>query len=61
MAKASGTDRERGLIHALQLRYKDGGGGKNGDLNFARAMAALASQYPADDEIAVIAADAWLM
>lgn len=61
LVKANGTDRERGLIHALQLRYKDGGGGKNGDLNFARAMAALASQYPADDEIAVIAADAWLM
>ena len=61
LAKANGTDRERALIHALQLRYKDGGGGKNGDLNFARAMARLASQYPADDEIAVLAADAWLM
>lgn len=61
LAKTNGTERERALIHALQLRYKDGGGGKNGDLNFARAMAALASQYPTDDEIAVIAADAWLM
>jgi tetratricopeptide (TPR) repeat protein len=61
LAKASGTERERALVHALQLRYKDGGGGKNGDLNFARAMAALASQYPTDDEIAVLAADAWLM
>ncbi|WP_308516829.1 hypothetical protein [Sphingomonas flavescens] len=61
LAKTNGTERERALIHALQLRYKDGSGGKNGDLNFARAMAALASQYPTDDEIAVIAADAWLM
>ena len=61
LAKDHGTDRERAMIHALQLRYKDGGGGKNGDLNFARAMAGLASQYPEDKEIAVIAADAWLM
>jgi tetratricopeptide (TPR) repeat protein len=61
LAKEHGTDRERALIHALQLRYKNGGGGKAGDLNFARAMAALASQYPDDKEIAVIAADAWLM
>jgi tetratricopeptide (TPR) repeat protein len=61
LAKDHGTDRERALIHALQLRYHDGGGGKPGDLNFAKAMAALASQYPDDKEIAVIAADAWLM
>ena len=39
LAKANGTDRERALIHALQLRYKNGGGGKPGDLNFAKAMA----------------------
>jgi len=61
LAKAHGTDRERALIHALQLRYKDGGGGKDGDLKFAKAMAALAAKYPDDNEIAVIAADAWLM
>lgn len=61
LAKAHGTDHERALIHALQLRYKEGGGGKTGDLNFARAMAGLASHYPDDKEIAVIAADAWLM
>jgi tetratricopeptide (TPR) repeat protein len=61
LAKANGTDRERALIHALQFRYKNGGGGKPGDLNFARAMAGLASRYPDDKEIAVIAADAWLM
>ena len=61
LAKQHGTDRERELIHALQLRYKNGGGGKDGDLHFAKAMAGLASRYPDDKEIAVIAADAWLM
>jgi len=61
LAKVRGTDRERTMIHALQLRYKDGGGGKAGDLKFAKAMAALAAEYPDDNEIAVIAADAWLM
>jgi tetratricopeptide (TPR) repeat protein len=61
LAKTRGTDRERELIHALQLRYKDGGGGKDGDLRFAKAMTAVASRYPDDEEIAVIAADAWLI
>jgi tetratricopeptide (TPR) repeat protein len=61
LAKVTGTERERALIHALQLRYKNGGGGKDGDLHFAKAMAALASRYPDDNEIAVMAADAWLM
>ena len=61
LAKTRATDRERELIHALQLRYKDGGGGKNGDLRFAKAMTALAGHYPDDKEIAVIAADAWLI
>jgi len=61
LAKSNGTDRERALIHALQLRYKNGGGGKPGDLNFAKAMAGLASQYPDDKEIAVIGADSWLI
>jgi hypothetical protein len=61
LAKINGTDRERALIHALQLRYTDGGGGKPGDLAFAKAMMTLAQRYPKDNEIAVIAADAWLM
>ncbi|WP_445191859.1 hypothetical protein ACT009_14980 [Sphingomonas sp. Tas61C01] len=61
LAKVTGTDRERALIHALQARYRDGGGGKPGDLAFAKMMATLAARYPADNEIAVIAADAWLM
>lgn len=61
LAKERGTERERAMIHALQLRYKDGGGGKDGDMRFAKAMDDLASHYPDDNEIAVIAADAWLM
>lgn len=61
LAKTAGTDREREMIHALQLRYEGGGGGKNGDLNFARAMSGMASRYPDDNEITVLAADAWLM
>ncbi|MEO5611289.1 MAG: hypothetical protein ABIT68_00770 [Sphingomicrobium sp.] len=61
LAKVNGTDRERAMIHALQLRYEAGGRGKNGDLNFAKAMAGLASRYPDDNELGVLAADAWLM
>lgn len=61
LAKIVGTDRERGLIHALQLRYTDGGGSKPGDLAFAKSMTTLAYHFPADNEIAVMAADAWLM
>ena len=61
LAKTNGTDRERALIRALQLRYVDGGGGKPGDLAFAKAMTALAGRYPKDDEIAIMTADAWLM
>ena len=61
LAKEAGTDRERALIRALELRYNDGGGGKPGDLAFAKAMNTLAARYPTDDEIAVMAADAWLV
>lgn len=61
LAETHGTERERKLIHALQLRYKDGGGGKAGDLDFAKAMTVLASSFPMDNEIAVMAADGWLM
>lgn len=60
LALTAGTDRERAMTHALQLRYHDGGGGKPGDLAFAKAMTVLAGRYPGDKEIAVIAADAWL-
>ena len=53
--------RERDLIAALKLRYVDGGGKGTGDLAFAKAMDALAARYPQDDEIATIAADAWMI
>jgi len=53
--------RERDLIAALKLRYVNGGGKGAGDLAFARAMDALAVRYPQDDEIATIAADAWMI
>lgn len=58
---AGGPPRERALIAALQKRYHDGGGGGPGDSAFARAMDDLVRAYPADNEIAVIAADAWMI
>ena len=61
LAAARGTARERDLIKALQLRYRDGGGERPGDLAFAQAMQRLVAVYPADKEIATIAADAWLI
>lgn len=61
LAKTAGAERERALIRALQLRYRKGGGGEPGDLAFAKAMSTLAMEYPADNEIAVMTADAWLM
>ena len=53
--------KERELIAALALRYQNGGGHGAGDRAFAEAMAALAAKYPIDDEIAVMAADAWMI
>jgi hypothetical protein len=61
LAAVSGTAKERDLIAALQTRYRDGGGGKPGDLAYARAMDRLVSVYPLDDEIVTMAADAWLI
>ncbi len=61
LAAGKGTERERALIEALQLRYRNGGGEKPGDLAFAKAMAALADRYPHDNEIAVLAAHAWMI
>lgn len=61
LAATNGTPLERELIAALQMRYDQGGGGKPGDLAFAKAMAALAERTPQDNEIAILAADAWLM
>jgi tetratricopeptide (TPR) repeat protein len=53
--------KERDLIAALKLRYQNGGGAGEGDRAFAQAMDKLAIKYPIDDEIAVIAADAWMI
>ena len=53
--------KERELIAALASRYRNGGGRGPGDRAFAAAMAKLAAKYPIDDEIAVIAADAWMI
>jgi tetratricopeptide (TPR) repeat protein len=58
---AGGPSRERALIAALQKRYRNGGGGGAGDYAFARAMDDLARAWPDDNEIAVIAADAWMI
>ncbi|QEE26552.1 hypothetical protein FTW19_00125 [Terriglobus albidus] len=60
LAKDS-PERERALIAALQERYKDGGGKGEGDQRYARAMDALAQAYPTDNEIAIMAADAWMI
>ena len=61
LAALNATARERDLIAVLQTRYRDGGGGRPGDLAFARAMDRLVSVYPLDDEIVTMAADAWLI
>jgi len=53
--------KERELIAALALRYQNGGGRGAGDRAFAEAMATLAAKYPIDAEIAVMAADAWMI
>ena len=58
---ATGPDKERQMIAALALRYRNGGGKGAGDLAFAKAMDDLARTYPTDNEIAVIAADAWMI
>jgi len=50
------TPKERGLIAALQLRYKRGG-----NAAFAKAMDALARAYPDDNEIAILASDAMMI
>jgi hypothetical protein len=53
--------RERDMIAALKLRYVNGGGKAAGDLAFAKAMDSLTRKYPQDNEIATIAADAWMI
>jgi tetratricopeptide (TPR) repeat protein len=51
---ARGPEKEQRLTDALVQRYR------KGNAAFAKAMAALAVRYPDDDEILVLAADAWM-
>lgn len=56
---ADGPAKERQLIAAMKLRYA--GDAAKGNRAFAQAMDALATAYPDDDAIAVVAADAALI
>ena len=56
-----GPDKERRLTSALQARYRDGGGKGPGDRAFAAQMDALARDHPQDNELAITAADAWMI
>jgi len=56
-----GPVKEQKLIAALQARYRKGGGMGPGDDAFARAMDQLARENPTDNEIAIVAADAWMI
>lgn len=51
---ASATERERRLIDAMVLRYR----GAGGDAAYANAMLTLSADYPDDDAIQVLAAEA---
>lgn len=57
----NGSETERGLIAALKLRYAHGGGGGIGDYAYADAMDKLARAHPQDSEVAILAADAWMI
>lgn len=61
MARTHGTPKEIALTSALRLRYRNGGGKGPGDIAYAKAMDALARQYPQDIEIQTLAADAWMI
>jgi len=58
---ADGPPLERELIAAMKARYAHGGGKGPGDAAYAKAMDALARANPADDELAVLAADALMV
>jgi len=55
-----GDARARGLIDALLVRYDKAAPGKR-DVLFAKAMDDLVSRYPADDQIADLAAEALMI
>ncbi|THD60973.1 hypothetical protein [Phenylobacterium sp.] len=56
-----GPVKEQRLIAALQARYHKGGGAGPGDFAFAKDMDQLARDNPTDNEIAIVAADAWMI
>lgn len=61
LATKNGTARERELIDALILRYLPGKDVHARDVAYAGAMQRLAARYPADNEIAVLTADALMV
>lgn len=58
---STSSETEQSLIAALQKRYKNGGGNGQGDLDYALAMDAIATVHPTDNELAILAADAWMI
>ena len=57
---AAEIPKNRALIAALKPRYARADPAA-ADLAFARAMDQIARRYPDDDEVAILAADAWLI
>ena len=58
MAKRDGTLREQALTKALVLRYRPGQDVGKHDRAYAKAMRGLIKDYPQDNSIAILAADA---
>jgi tetratricopeptide (TPR) repeat protein len=52
---------EQTLTAAMVKRYTNGGGAGLGDIAYAQAMDDLAKARPQDNELAVLAADAWMI
>ena len=61
LAAKTGTARERDLIDALILRYLPGKDVHARDKAYAAAMQKVARRFPADNEIAVLTADALMV
>lgn len=58
MAKKDGSPREQALTKALVLRYRPGKDVGKHDRAYAKAMRGLVEDYPLDNSIAILAADA---
>jgi tetratricopeptide (TPR) repeat protein len=59
--KLPATDTEHALIAALKLRFPARYQAPAANLAFARAMDAIAAAHPADNALATLAADAWMV